>query len=33
LDDHDDDRLDIRIRTRTRVCPRVVLVVSLRLAI
>jgi hypothetical protein len=32
LDDHDDDdRIDIRIRTR--VCPRVVSVVSLRLAI
>ena len=32
-DDHADDRLDIRLRTRNSECSRVLLVVSLRLAI
>jgi hypothetical protein len=33
LDDHADDCPDIRIRIRVSACPRVVSVVSLRLAI
>jgi hypothetical protein len=33
LDDHADDRIHIRIRIRSGVCPRLVSVVSLRLAI
>jgi hypothetical protein len=33
VDDHEDDRFDIRIGARSGVCPHVVSVLSLRLAI